>query len=117
MEYSRSERSETAVIPKKNSRNNTTIPTIQSRVIISGKVQGVGFRAATLQQAKQYPQILGFVTNLPDGRVEALFAGNGADVLSMVAWCQKGPSSAQVTHLEVKEEQLDFSLKPFHIQS
>jgi acylphosphatase len=70
-------------------------------------VQGVGFRESTVREANKYPGLRGFVKNLPDGRVEALFCGDENAVLKIVAWCRKGPATAQVTHLEVIEESRD----------
>ena len=85
---------------------------IQIKVFISGKVQGVGFRAATVRAASSYPLITGYVKNLSDGRVEALFAGPQADVEALVQWCKKGPPRAHVSQIEVSLETLsDNSLK------
>jgi acylphosphatase len=47
------------------------------------------------------------VRNLPDGRVEAIFQGEAAEVNAMIQWCRQGPSLAQVTELEVLEEAMD----------
>lgn len=87
---------------------------IQRRVTISGKVQGVGFRASTVREAQNYPQVKGYVKNLPDGRVEAVFAGPEQEVLSLTAWCKKGPRSAKVTQIEVKEEAYQSNWGEFH---
>jgi acylphosphatase len=64
----------------------------------------------------RYPALRGFVKNLPDGRVEAVFLGEVADVLAMVQWCSHGPPAAQVTDLEVKDEANDPSLPTFEIR-
>jgi acylphosphatase len=77
---------------------------IQRRVFITGQVQGVGFRSATLKEARKYPALQGYVRNLKDGRVEVLFAGEENEVLALVAWCKQGPSSARVYEIEVIEE-------------
>ncbi|MCS7226325.1 MAG: acylphosphatase [Gloeomargarita sp. SKYB31] len=66
------------------------------QVWISGRVQGVGYRFATQQQALRLG-ISGWVRNLPDGRVQAVFAGPSDAVEKMLAWCQQGPPAAQVT--------------------
>ena len=89
---------------------------IQRHVVISGKVQGVGFRAATLREAHSFPDLCGFVCNLPDGRVEAVFAGVEEEVLRMVEWCRSGPSLARVERLTVKEEFYDSSMEKFQIR-
>ena len=69
------------------------------RVLISGQVQGVGFRQATAQCAMQLG-LNGWVQNLPDGRVEAVFEGDRASVEHMVQWCQHGPPTATVAAVE-----------------
>ena len=86
---------------------------IQRRVYVSGRVQGVGFRFSTVEAARQRGDLKGWVRNLPDGRVEAVFGGLDEDVLAMVAWCKRGPPSAEVEALEVKEEAFDPTLRPF----
>jgi len=63
---------------------------------ISGHVQGVGFRFATCEQAERLG-LGGWVRNLGDGSVEAVFEGPAADVGQMLAWCRRGPSGAIVT--------------------
>lgn len=87
--------------------------TLQRRVFASGVVQGVGFRQSTEEEAQRYPSLRGFVRNLPDGRVEALFIGPEDPVLALVAWCKTGPSSARVSRLEVIEEPVDPGQPPF----
>jgi acylphosphatase len=89
---------------------------IQRRVFVSGRVQGVGFRASTLEAATEFPELRGFVRNLPDGRVEAVFAGGAEPVLRMVAWCRRGPPGARVVSLEVREEAFEPGLGPFEFQ-
>jgi acylphosphatase len=73
------------------------------RVLISGEVQGVGFRWICAQEAKARG-VSGFVRNLPDGRVEAAFEGSDEAVDGMVRWAQDGPSSARVSAIEVEDE-------------
>ena len=86
---------------------------IQRHVFISGKVQGVGFRASLAYEASRYPGLKGYVRNLTDGRVEAAFQGDSEVVLKLVAWCATGPSTAKVTRLEVIEEGPDATLSGF----
>lgn len=76
---------------------------LQQHVWISGRVQGVSFRYYTQEQAKRL-QLRGWVRNLYDGRVEAVFCGNAGDVARMLAWCERGPSSAYVESVEAVEE-------------
>lgn len=89
---------------------------IQRHVWVSGRVQGVGFRLSLLREVQKYQGLRGFVRNLEDGRVEAVFLGNEDAVLSVAAWCRKGPSHAQVKELEVREEEVDSTLEKFDIR-
>jgi acylphosphatase len=67
----------------------------RAHVIVEGFVQGVSFRYYTSRQARQLG-VVGWVRNLPDGRVEAVFEGEEAAVNEIVNWCRSGPPSAQV---------------------
>ncbi|OFZ20998.1 MAG: hypothetical protein A2X94_06595 [Bdellovibrionales bacterium GWB1_55_8] len=80
---------------------------IARRVIVSGRVQGVGYRAAAERQARKYSGLQGYVKNLEDGRVEALFVGETSSVLALVSWCKEGPPAAQVRELRVIEENVE----------
>ena len=77
----------------------------QARVhlLISGRVQGVYFRARTRDEAKKR-RLTGWVKNLYDGRVEAVFEGNDEDIQSMISWCHQGPPHAVVTDVSVEGE-------------
>lgn len=88
---------------------------IQRRVFVSGLVQGVSFRASTLKAARHFSNLKGFVRNLKDGRVEAVFLGEEKEVFAMVEWCTQGPKSAKVERIEVKEEVPSASLVLFKI--
>lgn len=70
------------------------------RVIISGRVQGVWFRAWTAQEATALG-VDGWVRNCADGTVEAVFQGASEAVDSMVAACHRGPPAARVTAVDV----------------
>ncbi len=72
-------------------------------VRISGRVQGVFFRANTLKTARSLG-LTGWVRNLPDGRVEAVFQGERESAEAMLAWCRTGTPPARVDHLDVAEE-------------
>lgn len=69
------------------------------RVLIHGKVQGVGFRYWT-QIAAHGHSLAGWVRNRRDGSVEALFAGPAEAVAAMIEACKSGPSSSRVTRVE-----------------
>ena len=66
-----------------------------AHVFISGKVQGVGYRASACDAAKLL-KIKGWVCNLQDGRVEATFEGTQANVDEIIQWCHHGPPTAVV---------------------
>ena len=71
-------------------------------MVVSGGVQGVGFRWSTREEAARRG-LAGFVRNLPDGRVEAVFEGSPEAVEAMVGWCRSGPRWAAVSGIEVEE--------------
>lgn len=73
------------------------------RVLISGRVQGVFFRAYTKEEANRLG-LKGWVRNLPDGRVEALFEGEDEAVEKMIKWCHRGSPASKVEKVEVFEE-------------
>jgi acylphosphatase len=72
------------------------------RVTISGRVQGVGYRAWT-HTAAQKRGVTGWVRNLADGRVEAVFQGPSDAVALLCEDCRRGPASAHVTNVEILE--------------
>lgn len=77
--------------------------TVCERFRVSGRVQGVGFRAAAAMAARRLG-VRGWVRNLPDGRVEAV-AGADADALAQFAdWLRQGPPAARVTDVEQQSE-------------
>ncbi len=84
---------------------------VKARVLISGRVQGVCFRMATEKEASRFPEITGWVRNLPTGQVEALFEGEKENIEKLITWCHQGPPSARVTQVEISWEpyQGDFS--------
>jgi acylphosphatase len=73
------------------------------RVRISGRVQGVWYRAWTVEQAVARG-LSGWVRNRADGSVEAVFVGDGSQVDAMLAACHQGPSAARVDDVSVTEE-------------
>ena len=77
--------------------------TIRAHVFVSGTVQGVGYRFSTLNQARQIG-VSGWVRNLPDGRVEAVFEGTQAQVEAIMRWCRQGSLAANVRDLAVEYE-------------
>ncbi len=65
------------------------------RLLVSGRVQGVGFRYWTVRQAGELG-LGGYVRNLPDGRVEVVASGDGRAVERLARLCEQGPWSARV---------------------
>ncbi len=84
-------------------------------VHISGKVQGVFFRAE-IQRASIDFKITGWVRNMDDGRVEAVFEGEKTDVDKMLEWCKVGPPSARVENVTATEEHYTGSFYDFNIK-
>jgi acylphosphatase len=74
------------------------------RVLVSGRVQGVFYRATCAREARG-AGVGGFVRNTQDGRVEAVFEGPDAVVDRLVAWCRRGPEHARVDAVEVAFEE------------
>ena len=74
---------------------------VRAHVFVSGRVQGVYYRATTRDRARG-TGVDGWVRNLDDGRVEAAFEGAREDVESMVEWCHEGSPAASVESVEVE---------------
>jgi acylphosphatase len=77
---------------------------VRCRVLVSGRVQGVFFRDTCRRTAEQHG-VNGWVRNLPDGRVEAVFEGPADEVRRLVEWSRHGPRSAVVENVRVQAEQ------------
>ncbi|MEW6350959.1 MAG: acylphosphatase [Thermodesulfobacteriota bacterium] len=76
---------------------------IRKRVLIAGVVQGVAFRYYTRSVARK-AGVCGWVRNLPDGRVEAVFEGEQPDVQTVVNWCELGPPGGRVDSVQAFTE-------------
>jgi acylphosphatase len=76
---------------------------VRRHVWVSGRVQNVWFRDACRREAAAWT-VGGWVHNLADGRVEAVFEGAPVAVDTLVAWCHEGPPRARVTRVEVRDE-------------
>ncbi len=99
---------------KEGSSKNMGMAKSRAHVYVSGKVQGVFFRQNTKRQA-QSQGVKGWVKNLEDGRVEAIFEGEEEAVKAVVEFCKKGPKGASVTDITVdwepfKEEFQNFTI-------
>jgi len=78
---------------------------VRAHITIKGRVQGVSFRASTVETALALG-VGGWVRNNPDGSVEAVLEGEETAVKRLVEWCRKGPPMARV-------EQLNLAWEPF----
>jgi acylphosphatase len=77
---------------------------VRSRVVVHGHVQGVFFRDTTRREADRRA-VAGWVSNRPDGAVEAVFEGSPDEVAAMVSFSHSGPRGAQVERVEAHEEE------------
>ena len=84
-------------------------------VYISGRVQGVFFRAETQRTAKSF-NLTGWVINMADGRVEAIFEGEDTNIDKMIAWCHIGPPAARVEEVLTEEEPYTGEFRDFNIK-
>lgn len=87
---------------------------IRAHVFISGKVQGIGYRFSTVDRAYEL-ELSGWVRNLPDRRVEAVFEGSKTAVEEMIRWCYQGPRGSVVQDVAVESEALE-NLRGFEIK-
>ncbi|HUK85901.1 MAG TPA: acylphosphatase [Candidatus Acidoferrum sp.] len=87
----------------------------RAHVFVSGIVQGVFFRQKTKRQAQNLG-VMGWVRNLDDGRVEAVFEGEKNAVEALVEYCHHGPSSARVDRIEVDYKKFTGEFNDFATQ-
>ncbi|MEM7769692.1 MAG: acylphosphatase [Cyanobacteria bacterium P01_E01_bin.6] len=93
--------------------SNINVETTCAHVYVSGNVQGVGYRASTSDTAMLL-KLDGWVRNLRDGRVEAVFQGPHNRVAEMIRWCHQGPPTATVREVVVEYMEPE-KLKGFHV--
>ena len=84
-------------------------------VFISGRVQGVFFRSETRYEARKHG-VTGWVRNLPDDRVEAVFEGEQENVEKLLEFCGRGPPGAKVTSSHVNWETYSGQFRDFEIR-
>ena len=89
---------------------------MKKHIIISGKVQGVGFRYWLHKKANK-KNIYGWVKNTVSGEVEALFIGDETKINDLIELCKKGPSSSKVTKIIVQNYQKEYLSRSFNIIS
>lgn len=87
---------------------------MRAYVLISGFVQGVGYRQFVKSNAKKL-MLTGFVTNLPDRKVEAVFEGEKKVIEQMIKECKKGPFLSEVEDVEVEWEEKKSEFEDFSI--
>ena len=87
----------------------------RAHVYVSGQVQGVFFRDSARERAEQLG-LAGWVRNLPDGRVEAVFEGEPDSVREMIRWCEEGPPHAAVEDVEAGFEAPGGDLTGFEVR-
>lgn len=86
---------------------------IARRIVVSGRVHGVGFRESLVAVATR-EHVAGWVRNVRDGTVEAFVQGESEAVERIIAWCRHGPPAARVTQLDVTAREVDGSIGDFH---
>ncbi|MCD6094796.1 acylphosphatase [bacterium] len=87
----------------------------RAHVFIKGRVQGVFFRQGTYEKAMELG-ISGWVRNLPDGRVEAVFEGEEEKVNKIIQWAKEGPPIAEVEEIDIKWEKPTGEFDGFQIR-
>ena len=87
---------------------------MKKHIVITGKVQGVGFRYWLYKAAIQ-KNIDGWVRNKISGEVEALLIGNDVEIDNLIKLCEKGPLSSKVTKVEVQNYKKEYLKKSFEI--
>jgi len=88
---------------------------VRAHLLISGIVQGVGYRWSCQRAAKRIG-VTGWVKNLPDGRVETVAQGTKEEIEEFIAWCYRGPEEARVTDIAVSEEEPAGDFHDFEIR-
>lgn len=87
----------------------------QIKIIVSGKVQGVGLRYYTHQQASKLG-LKGYVQNLTNGKVEIIAVGKSEQIDALITWAKSGSPSAVVDNLDIESIQADHQYQGFEIR-
>ncbi|MBF0169610.1 MAG: acylphosphatase [Nitrospinae bacterium] len=90
--------------------------TVRATILVSGLVQGVFFRATTVETAHRIGGLTGFAKNLPDGRVEVVAEGAPEKVDRLVEWLHHGPPSARVTGVVIDRSEATGEFAGFAIE-
>jgi len=87
---------------------------MKKHIVITGKVQGVGYRYWLYKKAIER-NVVGWVRNKVSGEVEALLVGNDVDINNLIQMCEKGSSLSKVTKIKVQSYQEEFTKESFNI--
>ena len=87
----------------------------QAQLIISGKVQGVFYRASC-QEVAQRLGLAGWARNLSTGQVEVLAQGEKEKIEKLIEWCKKGPPGAKIAKIDTNWQNIKESLSDFEIR-
>ena len=87
---------------------------MRARLVISGRVQGVDFRASARDEARAL-RLAGWVRNRLEGDVEAVVEGEEGAVQAFIAWCRNGPPAAHVSAVQVAMEPYTGELQGFRV--
>lgn len=85
------------------------------RIIVTGIVQGVGFRAFIYRNALKLSSLTGYVKNLSDGSVEIVCSGTADDINSIIEYAKQGPYGSRVDSVNITDIQLDREFQDFRI--
>jgi len=88
---------------------------VRAHIFISGMVQGVFFRSETRHEAKNRG-VKGWVRNISDGRVEAVFEGEQENVKELIEFCKRGPPGARVTNVDIIWENYTGAFRNFEVK-
>lgn len=88
---------------------------MKKHIFITGRVQGVGFRHFTRKNAEALG-VTGWVKNLPDGRVEAVFQGDEEQIEELVERCKKGPVASYVQDIKIEKDSGDEDYDDFSVE-
>lgn len=88
---------------------------MKKHIFISGRVQGVGFRHFTRKNAEALG-VKGWVKNLSDGRVEAIFQGSEEQIQKLIQRCKKGPVASYVQDIEMEKDSGDEDFEDFTVE-
>lgn len=87
----------------------------QAHLIISGRVQGIFYRASCQEVAESY-SLKGYVKNLPTGQVEVVAQGEKEKIEKLIEWCRKGPPGAGVSEVSIKWQEVKEEFRGFEVR-